>query len=214
VRGRSADVADQVSGDRSAPYPGTMLRVDERLLEAGRSALRRYGYQGLTAERIAQEAGISRVTLHRRQITKERILEELSARAITSYRAAMWPALTAAGSGRERLEQALVALCAVAEENLELLLALRAQADAVFHEDHEEEALTRSVFTEPLERLLRDGAADGSLRAVEPRELATLLFNQVGWTYVHLRSGHRWQPQQASDQLIELAVCGLVPQSS
>jgi AcrR family transcriptional regulator len=186
--------------------------LDEQLLAAGRSALRRYGYQGLTAERIAQEAGISRVTLHRRHVTKERILEELTARAIERYRALMWPALTAPGSGRERLEQALGALCAAAEEHLELLVALRAQADAVFHEEAEAEALTRTVFTEPLERLLRDGAADGSLRAGNARELATLLFNQVGWTYVHLRTGHRWRPQKARAELVELTICGLLPE--
>src|SRR5712691_2532581 len=100
--------------------------VDDRLLEAGRSALRRYGYQRATVERIAGEA------------------------------------------------------------NLELLVALQAHTDAVFHEEGEQ-PLTRSVFTEPLERLLRDGAADGSLRDVDPVEMATVLFNLVGWTYIHLR---------------------------
>jgi AcrR family transcriptional regulator len=191
-----------------------MAEVDEQLLEAGRSALRRYGLQGLTAERIAQEAGISRVTLHRRQVTKERILEELTARAIDRYREALWPALTAPGSGRDRLEQALAALCDVAEDNLELLVALRAQSDAIFHEAAEDDVQTRTVFTEPLERLLRDGAADGTLRDGDPRELATLLFNLVGWTYVHMRTGHRWAPATAREQLIELAVCGLVPAAS
>jgi hypothetical protein len=55
---------------------------------------------------------------------------------------------------------------------MSLLVALRAQSDGVFHRQGEEEALTRSVFTEPLERLLRDGIADGSLREVEPLETA------------------------------------------
>ena len=32
---------------------------DDRVLDASRRALRRYGLQGLTAERIAQEAGIT-----------------------------------------------------------------------------------------------------------------------------------------------------------
>jgi len=45
------------------------------------------------------------------------------------------------------------------------------------------------VFTESLERLLRDGIADGTLRPEDLRESATVLFNLVGWTYIHLRSG-------------------------
>jgi AcrR family transcriptional regulator len=189
-----------------------MGELDEDLLDAGLRALRRHGYRGLTAERIAQEAGLSRVTLHRRQVTKERVLEELTARAVDRYRALMWPALTAPGSGRERLEQGLGALCAAAEEHLELMVALRAQADAIFHEDAEGETPTRAIFTDPLERMLRDGAADGSLRAGDARELATLVFNQVGWTYVHLRTGHRWRPKKARTALIELTIRGLLPE--
>ena len=70
---------------------------------------------------------------------------------------------------------------------------------------------TRDVFTEPLERLLRDGIADRSVRNVDPRETATLLFNLVGWTYIHLRSGHRWEPEHARDSVIEIALRGVLP---
>lgn len=183
--------------------------LDDALLEAGRRALKRFGYQGATVERIAREAGLSRVTLHRRGVSRDAILAALTERTIADYRAAMWPALTAAGTARERMELALTALCDAAEANLELLLALRAQADAVFHEDSDEDTMTRSVFTEPLERLLRDGAADGSLRALEPTEAATVLFNLVGWTYVHLRTGHRWQPERARRATLEIAMRGI-----
>ena len=183
--------------------------IDAALLEAGRRALRRHGWQGLTAERIAEEAGISRVTLHRRGIRKQDILDALTEKAVEAYRAALWPALTGAGTGGERLEQALRALCDSAEDNLELLVALRSQTDAIFHEPDAGEAMTRSVFTEPLERLLRDGIADGSLRKVDPVETATVLFNLVGWTYVHLRTGHRWMPEHARERTVEIALHGV-----
>src|SRR3954469_21048093 len=104
--------------------------MSDDILAAGQRVLARFGYHGATAERIADEAGVSRVTLHRRGITKDTILAELSARAVDSYRAALWPALTAPGTGAERLEAALTALCNQAEDNLELLVALRSQTDA------------------------------------------------------------------------------------
>lgn len=180
----------------------------DELLEAALRTLRAFGYAGATLERIANEAGLSRVTLHRRGLTKNTILAALAERATGLYREAMWPALTADGTGRERLERALTSLCDSAEESLELLIALRAQSDAVFHEAGEE-ALTRSVFTEPLERLLRDGAADGTLREVDPVETATVLFNLVGWTYVHLRTGHGWRPVRARKSTLDIAMNGL-----
>jgi AcrR family transcriptional regulator len=181
-----------------------------QLLDAARRALERHGYAGATLERIAAEAGISRVTLHRRGVTKEGLLAELVARATEDYRAAMWPALTSNASGAERLVQALEALCAAAERNMALLLALRAQSDRIFHRDDSEEALTRTVFTEPLEKLLRDGIAEGSLREVDPVETATVLFNLVGWTYIHLRTGHGWNPERAARATLDPVLQGML----
>ena len=65
-------------------------------------------------------------------------------------------------------------------------------------------------MTEPVERLLRDGAADGSLQAVDdPAETATVLFNLVGWTYRHLRRGHGWEPERARRGVLTIALDGL-----
>ena len=110
------------------------------------------------------------------------------------------------------MQRALVTLCELAEENLSLLLALDAAANAaVFHEDAGGEAMTRDVFTEPLERLLRDGAAEGTLAPIEdPAETATVLFNLVGWTYIHLRSGHRWSPARARRATMDVALRGVL----
>lgn len=186
--------------------------AEEQVLEGARRALARFGHERATLERIAQEAGISRVTLHRRGVTREGILAALAERAAEEYQQALWPALTSRGTGRERLERALEAVCEVAEANLALLMALQAQSDAVFHAeppDGRAEVETRATFTEPLERLLIDGQADGTLRASDPLEIATVLFNQVGWTYLHLRSGHRWAPERARRAVVDMALDGV-----
>jgi AcrR family transcriptional regulator len=184
---------------------------DEQLLEGAQRALGRYGPQRATLARIAEQAGVSRVTLHRRGVTREGLIASLTERAAESYRQALWPALTGPGTGLERLECALRAICEVAESNLALLLALDAQSEAVFHDgaaDVDEEVATRSEFTDPLERLLIDGHADGTLRDGDPLETATVLFNQVSWSYLHLRSGHRWAADRARRVVVESALHG------
>lgn len=186
------------------------LTPREDVLRAARRVFERHGYAGATIERIAAEAGVSRVTLHRRGLTKDVLLGELVESATEDYRRTMWPTLTAHGSGAERLAEALRALCDAAEEHMGLLVALRAQSDSVFHRDDEEEALTRNVFTEPLEKLLHDGVADGSLRATDPLETATALFNMVGWTYIHLRTGHGWNPDRARRATLDPVLHGLL----
>lgn len=187
--------------------------VDEQMRSAGRRAFARWGYAGATVERIAAEAGLSRVTLHRRGIDRDAILAALAEEADDAYRLALWPALTGSGSGRERIELALAALCAAAEAELDVLLALRGQRDALFHDRSDRG--TRAIFVDPLARLLRDGAADRSLRPIgDPDTAATVLFNQVGTTYLHLRSEHGWPADRCRDALLELALHGLVSGST
>lgn len=187
---------------------------DAAILAAARRVLDRDGWQAASAERIAKEAGLSRVTLHRRGLTREVILARLAEQAADRYREAMWPVLTSPERAGERLERGLGTICELAEENLGLLLALDAAANAtVFHDDEaeaEQGALTRDVFTEPLERLLRDGEAEGSVRTLEdPLATATLLFNQVGWTYIHMRSGHGWPAERVREGVVEMALDGV-----
>jgi AcrR family transcriptional regulator len=207
--------------------------IDDALRAAARRAFARHGYAGATVERIAQEAGLSRVTLHRRGIDRDGLLAALAEEAADAYRRALWPALTSAGSGRERLEAALEAICATADRELDVLVALRARRDAIFHDASAGRAApagdeassdgsetggglgTRGVFFEPLARLLRDGAADGSLRAQDdPDEVAVVLFNQVGGTYIHLRGEHGWSHERCRDALVQLAIQGLVSPST
>ena len=111
---------------------------------------------------------------------------------------------------RTRLRIALERLCDVTERNLGLLDGLSASGPGTRSTTSRGSRLTRNVFVEPLERLLLDGAADGSLAAVERDETATVLFNAVGHTYRHLRTGHGWEPERARAGILELAMSGLV----
>ena len=184
--------------------------IDSQLLDGARRALERHGWDGVTLQRLAEEAGVSRMTLHRRGVSRDALLVALGEQLEREYREALWPALTAPGTALERLELALGSLCEVADGNLELLEALgHAERDVVFHE-RERPALTKQVFTEPIQRLLADGVANGSLAVEDPEETATVLFNLVGHTYRHLRAGHGWSPKRTREAVIGLALRGLV----
>jgi AcrR family transcriptional regulator len=179
------------------------------VVEAAARVFARDGFERATLERIASEAGVSRVTLHRRGVSKDALLATLLQRALERYRAALWPALTSRGTGRERLAAALEAVCASAEEHRPLLEALGTRRDDIFHVEGED-TMTRSFFVEPLVRILEDGARDGTLRAAEdPEERATVLFNLVGFTYLHLRGGHGWPPERVTRSVVDVALDGV-----
>ena len=42
----------------------------------------------------------------------------------------------------------------------------------------------------------------------------TLLFNNVGWGYIDLRTSHRWDPAMARRHVIDLALNGLTTPTS
>ncbi|WP_433473661.1 TetR/AcrR family transcriptional regulator [Spirillospora sp. CA-142024] len=184
--------------------------VDPRLVDATETAVARWGLAETTLDRIAEAAGMSRATFYRRKVTRDQLLAALTARAAETYRKAMWPALTSSGSGAERLRSALTAICEAADRHLDLLAGMFLAHGEVFHRPGPD-ALVVDVFAEPLERLLRDGAADGSLREVPATVTATVLFNTVGWGYIHLRAGHQWDADTARKAVLDLVLGGLVP---
>lgn len=180
--------------------------MEQRLVDAAIRVLARDGWNGLTLEQVAEEAGSSRTTLWRQGVTRESLVEGLLGRLSDDYRDAVWPVLTGTGTGAVRLRLALEALCEVVDRNLPLLGA----SDTAFHEAAETRSPRPTSSVAPIRRLLEDGAEDGSLAFNEPLgELATVVFNTVCWTYVHLRLRHAWPAKRARGVLLDLVLRGV-----
>jgi AcrR family transcriptional regulator len=185
--------------------------TERRVVEGARRAIEAGGWQAATLTRIAEEAGLSRMTLHRRGLGREEIFALLARDYEDAFRAALWPAVTARGTGAERLEATLVAVCEVTEDHLAFLSALDEESDKRFFHESDGEVRSREGYINPIERLLEDGIADGSIRPVEVEETATVLVNAVDRTYRHLRRAHDWDTERSREVLIELVLRGLLP---
>ncbi len=187
--------------------------IEQKLLDATASAITKWGLGEVTLDRVATEAGMSRATIYRRGVTRDDLIAALTVEATDTYNRAILPAVSAPGTARERLELALRALCGAADEHLHLLAGMFLGHGEVFHKPGPE-AMVVDVFAEPFERLLRDGANDGSLRALPPEITATALFNLVGWGYIHLRAAHEWNAATAAEAIIDLVLRGTAVTSS
>jgi AcrR family transcriptional regulator len=183
-----------------------MVQVDPRLLDATISVLHERGWDGLTLERVAEVAGRARSTLWRRGLTREALVGALVGDLADDFRHAMFPVLTAAGTGRDRLVLGLEALCDVLDRHLPLMLA----TDEAFHQ--ELEPGQPPDYLRPFVTFLREGAADGSLAAGDDVvETADALFNTVAWPYVHLRGRHAWPAERARERVVGLVLYGVAP---
>ena len=177
-------------------------------MAATASAVTRWGLGEVTLDRIAVEAGMSRATIYRRGVSRDQLVQALTLEAADTYRRAILPALARPGTARDRLRAALEALCDTADDHLHLLAGMFMAHGEVFHQPGPE-ALVVDVFAEPFERLLRDGAVDGSLRTLSPEITATVLFNVVGWGYIHLRAAHEWKAAPSREAIIDMVMAGL-----
>ena len=105
--------------------------VDEELRRATIAVLGERGFGGLTLERVAEVAGRARTTLWRQGLTREELLGALAQELAEDFRSTMFAVLTSGGSGRERLERGLEALCELLDRHLPLMVA----TDEAFHQD-------------------------------------------------------------------------------
>ena len=116
----------------------------------------------------------------------------------------LYPVLTSAGTGRERLRRGLEALCELVERHLPLMLA----NDEAFHQDTGPGQPPN--YLHPFILFLREGAEDGSLT---PRNdvvaAADVAFNAVAWTYVHLRGRHEWPTDRTRALVVDLVLNGI-----
>ncbi len=175
-----------------------------------RDQLGHRSWHELALEELARSAGLSRMTLHRRGISREHILGALAELLESEYRQAALPALSAISPAPQRLELALSSICEIDERYLGLMDALHNQLPAIYHEPGEGEVLTRGPFIDALKRIIQDGLNEGSLQVHgDLGESATLLLNATSWTYREMRTGHRWPPEKARAQVVRLLVAGM-----
>lgn len=191
--------------------------TDTPLLDAAAAVITEFGYSGLTLARLAEAAGTSRMTLHRREITLPAVVAGLSIRAAAELRDALFPVLTTTGVGFLQLQAALNAVFDVADRHLLLLAGLFSDDAGVFHAPPDATGAlpTNDVFIAPLEKLIADGERDGSIAVQADRtETATVLFNTAGWGYVQLRHAQQWPIERARTGILNLVMSGLGPQAS
>lgn len=182
---------------------------DERVLDAVAAILERDGLAGLSMTAIAEEAELSRVTLHRRKATIDDYVIAVLGRVSDELRRALWPVLTGAGDAAGRLRTALEVLCAVVDRHAGVFASFYGRP--AWPLPGRPERTTSFEFIEPFERIIRDGLADGTLCSDDPRRDATLVANTVAWSFCHLRRAHSWPADTAASDLVALAMAAVDP---
>jgi AcrR family transcriptional regulator len=178
--------------------------VDGELRRATIDVLRERGFAGLTLERVAEVGGRARSTLWRQGLTRDALIGALVGELAEDFRGTMYPVLTSAGTGLERLTRGLEALCDLIDRHLPLMLA----TDEAFHQDTAPGVA--ADYLHPFIQFLREGASDGSLpETADVVRSADVAFNMVAWPYVHLRGRHEWPAEEARNCVVAVVLRGI-----
>lgn len=188
--------------------PGTAT-LDPDLVDAAGAVLDDGGIHALTLTGIAERAGVSRVTVHRRGASLDDYIVAVLARASDDLRESLWPLLTSHDRAVDRLESALTILCRVCERHSGIMVAMFGVPARPIRE--RPDRTTSQEFIEPFAKLIADGLADGSIVCDDPLRDATLTANTVAWSYLHMRRAHAWQTDEAATRVVALAMAHLAP---
>ena len=180
------------------------MNTTDEVRQATLAVLRERGWDGLTLERVAEVGGPRALDALAAGLTREVLIQGLLGELVDDFRASMFPILTAEGTGRERLERGLDALCELADRHLPLLLA----TDEAFHQSPRPGE--PPDYLRPFITFLREGAADGTLvPGDDVVEAADAVFNATAWPYVHFRGRHDWPDGRAQRVVVGLVLNGI-----
>jgi AcrR family transcriptional regulator len=182
--------------------------LDPQLIDAAALVLDRVGAGGLNLTAIAETAGISRVTMHRRGATVDDYVVAVLGRASDDLRASLWPILTSSEPAADRLRRALTVLCEVCERHTGIMAAMFGVPARPL--PGRPGRTTSLQFIEPFAKLLDDGQTDGSITTADPMRDATLLANCVAWTYLHMRRAHGWNPTDTAERTVTMATASFL----
>ena len=137
------------------------------------------GLDGTKIEDIAEATGIPKATIYYHLDGKNAVLEFLLSDLLDMIAGAVGVAVLSAEDARTRLEAAVVAQLGVMLEHPFLCRALVGDLGRATRLPELALAL-RAAFYEPIEQLLADGVADGSLRQVpNPGAVALSVFGAI-----------------------------------
>lgn len=161
-------------------------------------------------EELAEVTGIPKATLYYYFSGKEEILVFLLRDLLTQVAGAVAIALESDGSGRDRLSAVVHAQFEVMADQPSVWRALIADLGRAGRMP-EIAAMVADAYYTPLQQLLEEGAADGSLRAVEDAPATAMaVFGAVTVVGLHyLMSGEALDPDALTRRISELILRGI-----
>ena len=145
--------------------------VEERILAAAASCVRDYGIERVTLAEIARRARVSRPTIYRRWPDSQAILAALLTRRVTEVAAEV----PRTGPDRAAIVTRIVAVAERLGRDELLMAVMHSAPEFAMTYISERLGTSQQLLIDALAADLGAAQADGSVRAGDPRQLATMV---------------------------------------
>lgn len=146
--------------------------VDKAILDAARGCVEDFGVKRTTLAEVARRAGVSRPTVYRRWPDTRTLVGELLNREL---RDTVSPAVPTSANGREQLVAATVSGGAAIRANPLFQKIFRTDSDLMLTYIVDRIGRSQIEILQLFGVWIRTGQSDGSIRAGNPDQLATML---------------------------------------
>ena len=184
----------------------------EAVIHAAARAFNERGYHNTSLDDIAAALEVTKPTIYYYVENKEQLLFACFCAGLAPIRAAFDDARASGQSARERLRSVLLRYaqaiasefgwCMVRAEDQDLSAQMRAHVKSL-----------KSEIDQGIRRLLREGAADGSIGECDPKMTAFALAGALNWIAHWYRDSQSQSAAEIADAFVALFERGLRPRA-
>ncbi|AHH20714.1 putative transcriptional regulator, TetR family [Nocardia nova SH22a] len=157
----------------TAESTGTELpAIDLAILAAGRDCVEEFGVRRTTLSEVARRAGVSRPTVYRRWPDTRSLIAELLVRELGQI---VEDSVPTEGPARARLVEGIVTGAGELRSNPLFAKIFRIDTDLMLTYVFGRLGRNQRQLIEVFSAAIREGQQDGSIRAGDPEQLATML---------------------------------------
>lgn len=178
------------------------------ILRAAAMVFTRQGSHGATLEDVAISLGVSKAALYRYVLNKNELVLACQEEALDIADKALTQGekegLNALDKIRIGLTNYLIEM--IAELGVPALIL---EDNALHGAEAEQTYEKRDAYEMRMRRLVRDGIADGSIVATEPKIAVFMLLGSIHWVSKWYRPEGNWTPEMVAHAIVEIATRAL-----
>lgn len=181
------------------------------LLREAAGQFTRKGFHAASLDDIAQKLGVTKAALYYYFPSKHALMRECCARALDAGLRALERARREGASGREKLKLTLRFYLKEMIDELSCCVVMM-EENALLPEDYAALIKVRDTFEYGLRDLVREGVADGSIAACDPKLVVFALLGAINWAPKWFRPDGDWSAELVSEALTDLLERMLSPE--